>query len=135
MIIPIPLDFTTIATENEEFDATITLAVIKKYVAEKTAEETLTVKTAKTTPLTPSPSSQSRQGPSPSRSRPQLLEPGTTRKTLTRNRVRCHKLEGRQDEATGQVRVEHRHMTHHHRATKSDVNVELAEKDHIKQNA
>jgi hypothetical protein len=91
--------------------------------------------------------------------------------------LRCHKLGGRQDEATGRVRVDHHHVAHHHQvpkqilvtcteelvttdtltdndkeltaadifatngekfgaatvlaATKSDVNVDLAEKDHI----
>ena len=95
--------------------------------------------------------------------------------------MRRHKLGGRQDEATGRVRVDHHHVAHYHRdpkqilvtcteefvttdtltyndeeltvanilatngkksdaaialaATKSDVNVELAEKDHIEHNA
>ena len=39
----------------------------KKYIAEETVVEALAVKTIETTPLTPSPSSQSTRGPSPSR--------------------------------------------------------------------
>jgi hypothetical protein len=37
---------------------------------------------------------------------------------LTRNRSRRHKLGGRQDKATGRVRVDHQHAAHHHRDPK-----------------
>jgi hypothetical protein len=63
----------TLATKNEEFDATITLAVI-----EKTDVETLAVKTTETTPLTPSTSTPTTRGLSPSRSRPKELRTGMT---------------------------------------------------------